>query len=438
MFILLWGLVIFANSSYSQPNIKQVSLYEYGREVACDSDNFVNLQNNIDLIVDKEGCVQVRDIAWKYMGDVLSEKQVRTLVAKNYKNLPIGALICKFPEMTNGKSMLNGRSTCRFLPYRKEMGDKKVLKEKACDAAAHAVKIGDRIYELSMTADYRPYTTYVFVDRNTHKVITEGGCNVFGYSVPKRLISDKIKKRNWEQHLAHRNQAPEWAKQILTPEEINTILNGYSRIDSIIWTPLKQVAFDRARVDSIIKDAKEMEEYNATHPEVRDSRILKSWTMQSFPWNVKPAQPITFFKGDTITATYLAYSQLDNYDAHVLIDLAYKRVGDELEIVSLNYRPYSLGGRPVNFEPFDRNYVEFPQKDGTIKKTLKSKTGGLKESAQLGPAYRKIKNYDYLMEWTDNGRHTIRGDIKGTLTFYNAEFKKQTERVSAPIELELP
>ena len=93
MFILLWGLVIFANSSYSQPNIKQVSLYEYGREVACDSDNFVNLQNNIDLIVDKEGCVQVRDIAWKYMGDVLSEKQVRTLVAKNYKNLTIGALI---------------------------------------------------------------------------------------------------------------------------------------------------------------------------------------------------------------------------------------------------------------------------------------------------------------------------------------------------------
>ena len=69
---------------------------------------------------------------------------------------------------------------------------------------------------------------------------------------------------------------------------------------------------------------------------------------------------------------------------------------------------------------------------------MKSKTGGLKEPAQLGPAYRKIKNYDYLMEWTDNGRHTIRGDIKGTLTFYNAEFKKQTERVSAPIELELP
>ena len=437
--MLFLGLVNFVNYSYSQSYIKQASLYEHGREVVCDSDNFVNLRNNIDLCVDKEGSVQVRDIAWKYVGEVQSEKQVRQLVAKNYKNPPIGGMVYKSPGMTNHQLILDGKSTCRFLPYEKEKGDYKLQREKACNAAARTIKVGDRVYELSLTADYKPYTTYAFVDQNTHKVITEGGCNVFGYTIPRSLISDKIKKRNWEKHLAHRNHAPEWAKQILTPEEINTILNAYSRVDSIIWTPLKQVAFDRARVDTIIKDAKELEKYNATHPEVmNDGANLQFYTMQSFPWPVKPVQPMVYSKGDTTTATYLAYSQLDNYDAHVLIDLAYKRVGDELEIVSLNYRPYSFGGRPVSFEPFDRNYVEFPQKDGTIKKTLKSKTGGLRQPAQLGPAYRNIKNYDYLKEWTNNERHTIRGDIKGTLSFYNVEFKKQTERVSAPIELELP
>ena len=439
--LLLWGCCLcLANPSFSQPGARPVSLYEYGQKVVCDSDNFANLRTNIALYVDKEGSVQIKDIAWKYIGEVTSSKQVQQLITKNYEAPPVGGMVSNSPGITNGKWVLDGRSSYRFLPYSKETDKLKKECKAVFRSAARNIGKGDRIYELTMTADGRPCTTYMFVNRKNHKVITADGCNPLGYTIKLSLIADKNKKRNQERRALYKRLVPGWVKQILTESEIATILDAHAQADSLDWSSLKQIAFDRAQIDTILKEARTAQEYNASHPQKEDdSNTIYSWRIASLPWRATPIQPMTYCKGDTSTATYLVYSQLDNYDAHVLMDIAYRRVGESLEIVRLAYRPYSLGGRPVAFTPFDRNYVEIPREDGQICLRLKSELGQTAQPIHPDPASRDIKGYDYLKEHiADDGQRTIRGDIKGTLTYWNAEFKKQQERVSCPIELALP
>lgn len=180
---------------FPKPN-REVGFYEHGREVTCVDDNFVNLRNNIDRYVDKNEGVQIRNLSWKHVGEVESARQVEKLILKNFTNPPIGAYSMLTPGQAQGKYIYEGKSSFTFHPYTRDKGDRRLYKAKARYAAGYVIRKGTRIYALSFTADGKPYTTYVFVDPNTLKVITEAYCNLFWYKIPLTLIADKDKFRN--------------------------------------------------------------------------------------------------------------------------------------------------------------------------------------------------------------------------------------------------
>ncbi len=438
---LLWGCCLsLASPSFSQPGTRSVSLYDYGRKVVCDSDNFVNLRNNITWYVDREKSVQIKDITWKYVGEVTSSKQVQQLITKNYENPPVGGIASIAPERVNGKWVLDGRSSFRFLPYNEETDELKKERKTALRSAARNIGRGDRIYELPMRAEGKPCPPYIFVNHTSHKVITADGCTPLGYTIRLSLIADKNKKRNQERRARYKSQVPEWVKQILTDAEIATILDANAQADSLDWSPLKRIAFDRTKIAAILKEARAAQAYNASHPQKEDNDYtIYSWRVASLPWFMEPIQPMVYCKGDTTTATYLVYSQLDHYDAHVLMDIAYRRAGESLQIVRLAYRPYSFGGHPVLFDPSDRNYVEYTREDGQIIQRPKSELGRPVQPAHPDPSIRDIKGCDYLKEHiAADGHRTISGYVQGALTYWNAAFKKQQDKVRYPIELALP
>ena len=131
-----------------------------------------------------------------YVGEVESARQVEKLILNNFTNPPIGAYSMLTPGQAQGKYIYEGKSSFAFHPYTRDKGDRRLYKAKARYAAGYVIRKGTPIYALSFTADGKPYTTYVFVDPNTLKVITEAYCNLFWYKIPLTLIADKDKFRN--------------------------------------------------------------------------------------------------------------------------------------------------------------------------------------------------------------------------------------------------
>ena len=234
------------------------------------------------------------------------------------------------------------------------------------------------------------------------------------------------------QYVYCQKRAPEWVKQILTTEEINMMQTVYAHYDSIDWSPLKEIAFNRTRLDTMLTRIKRRGVLSHKHPhKIRGKEYSCVVVLPQAPKS--PVAPIQYCKGDTTTATYLAYSQIDNYDAHIMIDIAYRIIDEKLELIRFDYRGYSLAGHPVKFIPIDKSKVT------RIKKADVKYTSGAPQNIGGISSRKKIKDFEDLEEYrSEEGKHIIIAHIQGDLIYRDANFKEQTESVHSFVKLELP
>ncbi len=169
------------------------TLYEHGRNIACDSDNFVNLRNNLHHYLDYTS-PNLTDFSYKYIGRVSSASQVRRLVMINMKKSPFSGISYSFPGyIQSGENKRNvGKAFLRFKLSAPEIrkNQKDSWKELAKTVSKTYVNKGDRIYKLSCRVGNKMFESYSFVDQRSNKIQNQKNFDVFGYAIPVSLFEE--------------------------------------------------------------------------------------------------------------------------------------------------------------------------------------------------------------------------------------------------------
>lgn len=224
-------------------------------------------------------------------------------------------------------------------------------------------------------------------------------------------------------------KAPRWTKEILSPSEIKMIEDFTKEYDEIEWNQLKSIAWNRDKINKMLERIKSEKlpspwaKYNGKKPKGNFS----SRTM--LPVGIyHTIQPIYSCKGDTSKAVFIAHSQLDNYDAHVKIELTYVEHEDSAEVIDYTCKGFSLSGAPVSYRP--HSGIKLNKSD--------SPSNYYKHPTTLSPQKTPDDFGDIKKLGIQNGHYVLQGILHGVLTYRAEDFKERSDEVLDNVLLELP
>ena len=155
------------------------TLYSYGKPLETCETNLENLFANVPKFLENDEDLDL--LSFQYVGDVQSVKHARSLVKKNFKDLPLWAVGMVLPKRAYRdreggfyeKMTLN--PTDDFPAFIKK-------KEAIKTISNEYIHKGDKIYLLRFVYNLRTVEHYVFIHADTKEVVTEG--NPFGFDIP--------------------------------------------------------------------------------------------------------------------------------------------------------------------------------------------------------------------------------------------------------------
>lgn len=172
--ILISAFFLCTGITYAQ----ETTLYEYGQKVTSAEINFKNLFDNVPKYVNTNGTVMIDMISYQFVGEVKSKEQVRKMISQNFHHVPLYGWGLVSGNNAKGVVNIEGSS----VPISKVFNTKEAVKT----ISNIYVSSGDSIYLLTFVINMETYRQYVFVKKDTHKVIEQG--NFWATKIPLSTI----------------------------------------------------------------------------------------------------------------------------------------------------------------------------------------------------------------------------------------------------------
>ena len=93
--IFLWVCLAVALCAKTQEARTTATLYSYGKSLETCETNLENLFANVPKFLENDGALDL--LSFQYVGEVQSVKHARSLVKKNFKDLPLWAVSMLLP-----------------------------------------------------------------------------------------------------------------------------------------------------------------------------------------------------------------------------------------------------------------------------------------------------------------------------------------------------
>ena len=180
---LIWGSVVIKVSAQS-PTDKEITLFEVGAPLTSDESNFSNLFCNFPRYIENRAGIEL--VSYKKVGTVKSRSHAQKYLKNNF-----GASSSIFWDImshtgstsTNiSKEATNSGIWLDVLPTDNFEDSYEMTRREKRKQTADSIDVGDSIYEITFNYDNKQYVYYVFVDPQSHAVVTEG--NIFAFTIP--------------------------------------------------------------------------------------------------------------------------------------------------------------------------------------------------------------------------------------------------------------
>ena len=181
--VLIWGSVVMRVSAQS-PTDKEITLFEVGAPLSSDESNFSNLFCNFPRYIENRAGIEL--VSYKKVGTVKSRSHAQKYLKNNF-----GASSSIFWDImshtgstsTNiSKEATNSGIWLDVLPTDNFEDSYEMTRREKRKQTADSIDVGDSIYEITFNYDNKQYVYYVFVDPQSHAVVTEG--NIFAFTIP--------------------------------------------------------------------------------------------------------------------------------------------------------------------------------------------------------------------------------------------------------------
>ncbi|MFR0836645.1 MAG: hypothetical protein ACLSG8_11480 [Barnesiella sp.] len=173
--VLIWGSVVMRVSAQS-PTDKEITLFEVGAPLSSDESNFSNLFCNFPRYIENRAGIEL--VSYKKVGTVKSRSHAQKYLKNNF-----GASSSIFWDImshtgstsTNiSKEATNSGIWLDVLPTDNFEDSYEMTRREKRKQTADSIDVGDSIYEITFNYDNKQYVYYVFVDPQSHAVVTEG------------------------------------------------------------------------------------------------------------------------------------------------------------------------------------------------------------------------------------------------------------------------
>ena len=185
--VLTWGNTVTKVSAQA-PTDKEITLFEVGAPLTSDESNLSNLFCNFSRYIENRAGIEL--VSYKKVGTVKNRSHARKYLKNNF-----GASSSIFWDImshtgstsTNiSKEITNSRIWLDVMPTDNFKDSYEMTRREKRKQTVASIDVGDSIYEITFNYDNKQYVYFVFVDPQSHAVVTEG--NIFAFTIPYSLI----------------------------------------------------------------------------------------------------------------------------------------------------------------------------------------------------------------------------------------------------------